>query len=96
MIEQGEQHVPTREQRATDDLLYLVGILKDPEGDWEVVRPARWKHAVSGVHVETGYSYGEGRVRVYLDGGRKATSEHTLRGNAEDLVDLAHLFYPRR
>lgn len=82
-----------RAQRANENLLQVVGRLKDPTGPWEVVRPARWKNLETGVHVETGYSYGEGVIRVYLTGTREMTERHTLNGRPNDL-DALRVFFP--
>lgn len=81
-----------RARKANEDLLKVVSVLKDPHGPWEVVRPARWWNPLNGTHVETGYSYGEGRVRIYEQGGRKPTSEHCLRGRSTDLDGLRERF----
>lgn len=68
----------------------LVARLKGPE--FETVHPARWRHLDSGHHVETGYSYGEGRVRVFLDGGRRADHEFVISGREDDLAAFNVLF----
>lgn len=81
-----------RAQRANENLLAVVGQLKDPQGPWEVVRPARWKNPTTGVHVETGYSYGEGVVRVYASGTRELTAKHVLTGRPDDLDALRAVF----
>lgn len=60
--------------------------------EFEDVHPARWRHVESGHHVETGYSYGEGRVRVFLDGGREANAEFVLTGREGELNDFNLLF----
>jgi hypothetical protein len=68
----------------------LVERLKGDE--FEVVHPARWRHLESGHHVETGYSYGEGRVRVFLGGGRTADHQFVISGREDDLWDFHRLF----
>lgn len=68
----------------------LVARLKGPE--FEPVHPARWRHLESGHHVETGYSYGEGRVRVFLDGGRTADHRFVLSGREDDMDGFNKLF----
>lgn len=68
----------------------LVCRLRGPE--FEVVHPARWRHLGSGHHVETGYSYGEGRVRVFLDGGRRADHDFVISGREDDLEAFNALF----
>lgn len=68
----------------------LVSRLRGAE--FEEVHPARWRHLGTGHHVETGYSYGEGRVRVFLDGGRRADSEFVISGREDDLAEFGKLF----
>ncbi len=68
----------------------LIARLKGPE--FEDVHPARWRHLNSGHHVETGYSYGEGRVRVFLDGGRTADHLFVLSGREDDMDGFNALF----
>ncbi len=60
--------------------------------EFEDVHPARWRHRATGHHVETGYSYGEGRVRVFLDGGRQADHRFVISGRDDDLVEFHQLF----
>lgn len=72
-----------------DDLRTRFGA---PGGEFEFVRPARWRHRMTGHHVETGYSYGEGRVRVFLDGGRTADADFVISGREDDLDGLHELF----
>lgn len=68
----------------------LVARLRGPEFD--LVHPARWRHLNSGHHVETGYSYGEGKVRVFLGGGRTANHEFVISGREDDLAQFHKLF----
>lgn len=68
----------------------LVDRLRGPE--FELVHPARWRHLGTGHHVETGYSYGEGRVRVFLDGGRAADHRFVISGRDDDLAEFHELF----
>ena len=63
-----------------------------PTGEFELVRPARWVHISTGHHVETGYSFGEGRVRVFLGGGRRADVDLVLSGRDDDLDEFHQLF----
>jgi hypothetical protein len=74
------------DQRMAD----LIGRLRGPE--FEDVHPARWRHTATGHHVETGYSYGEGRVRVFLDGGRTADHQFVISGREDDLTSFHELF----
>lgn len=68
----------------------LVARLKGPE--FEPVHPARWRHVNTGHHVETGYSYGEGRIRVFLGGGRTADHRFVLSGREDDMDGFNELF----
>lgn len=70
-------------------LAALVDRLRTNE--FESVHPARWRHLATGHHVETGYSYGEGRVRVYLGGGRTADAEFVISGRPDDLSGFHEL-----
>lgn len=63
-----------------------------PAGEFEIVRPARWRHKATGHHVETGYSYGEGRVRVFLGGGRQVDVDLAISGREDDLDEFHRLF----
>jgi len=77
--------------RLADQMLAdLVSRLRGPE--FEDVHPARWRHLGTGHHVETGYSYGEGRVRVFLDGGRRADHEFVISGREDDLAEFTAMF----
>lgn len=79
-----------RTQVVIDRLGMLVQRLNSTE--FEVVRPARWRHKATGHAVETGYSYGEGRVRVFLDGGRSVDADYVISGRDDDLVEFHKLF----
>lgn len=70
----------------------LAARLNAPGGGFECVRPARWRHWATGHHVETGYSYGEGRVRVFLDGGRAVDVDIAIFGRDGDLDKFHELF----
>jgi hypothetical protein len=63
-----------------------------PAGEFELIRPARWLHVPTGHHVETGYSFGEGRIRVFLNGGRNADVDIVLSGRDDDLDEFHQLF----
>ena len=69
----------------------LIGRLRGPE--FEHVHTNRWRHVNTGHCVETGYSYGEGRVRVFLDGKRgTADSMFVLSGREDDMDGFNALF----
>lgn len=68
----------------------LVNRLKSPE--FEHVHSNRWRHSNSGHDVETGYSYGEGRIRVFLGGGRTADHLFVLSGREDDMARFNELF----
>lgn len=69
----------------------LVSRLRGPE--FEHVHTNRWRHLDTGHCVETGYSYGEGRVRVFLDG-KRGTADHrfVLSGREDDMDGFNKLF----
>ncbi|AZS06673.1 hypothetical protein HOU95_gp033 [Streptomyces phage Hiyaa] len=79
-----------RVQQVDHHMADLVARLKGPE--FELVHPARWRHLDTGHHVETGYSYGEGRVRVFLGGGRTADHLFVLSGREDDMDAFNALF----
>jgi hypothetical protein len=81
-----------RAQNAADQLAALVVRLNLEGGEFEYVRPARWKHKATGHHVETSYSYGEGRVRVFLGGGRAVDADIVISGREDDLELFRELF----
>lgn len=72
-----------RVQVVIDRMADLVKMFEGP--GFEVVHPARWRHLESGHHVETGYSYGEGRVRVFMGGGRTSDFDFVISGRDDDL-----------
>lgn len=74
------------DQRMADLIVRLRG------DEFYDVHPARWCHKATGHHVETGYSYGEGRVRVFLGGGRQEDSLFVISGREDDLVGFNELF----
>lgn len=80
-----------RAETAHRHLTQVVTRLKGTD-EFEVVHPARWKHLPTGHHVETGYSYGEGVLRVFLDGGRTADHRFVLSGREDDLAEFNSLF----
>jgi len=69
----------------------LVSRFRDT-GEFELVHAGRWKHLATGHAVETGYSYGEGRLRVFLDGGRAADADFVISGRDDDLAEYHKLF----
>lgn len=81
-----------RAEAARDHLLQEVTRFKQ-SGEFEVVHPARWRHTATGHHVESGFSYGEGILRVFLDGGRRADHRFVLSGREDDL-DAFHELFP--
>lgn len=83
----------TRTQRVIHTMADLIARFEAEGGEFEFVRPARWRHTETGHHVETGYSYGEGRLRVFLDGGRTADADFVISGREDDLDDF-HLLFP--
>ena len=80
----------TRVTQVDQEMADLVARLRGPE--FEHVHTNRWKHRNSGHDVETGYSYGEGRVRVFLDGGRTADHLLVLSGREDDMDAFNELF----
>lgn len=86
----GSTEHATRVKLVDQHMADLIGRLRGPE--FEDVHPARWRHKATGHHVETGYSYGEGRVRVFLDGGRTADHRFVLSGREDDLAPFEELF----
>lgn len=83
-----------RAEAARQALATVVSRLIEPAptGEFESIRPARWVHIATGHHVETGYSYGEGRVRIFLHGGRSADLDLPLTGRDDDLEWFDQLF----
>lgn len=81
-----------RAEAARDNLLKAVNRFKK-SGEFEVVHPARWRHLATGHHVESGFSYGEGVLRVFLDGGRRIDHRFILSGREDDL-DAFHELFP--
>lgn len=55
--------------------------------DFEPVRPGRWRHLPSGLQVETNYTYGEGRVRVYEGGNRTPVYQLMVLGQRLDELE---------
>lgn len=81
-----------RAEAARDHLLKEVNRFKE-SGEFEVVHPARWRHIETGHHVESGFSYGEGVLRVFLGGGRRIDHRFILSGREDDL-DAFHELFP--
>lgn len=88
----GEPNYANRAGVVIDKMTALAARLNSPWGGFEYVRAGRWQHVATGHHVETGYSYGEGRVRVFLDGGRTADADHVISGRDDDLAEFHALF----
>lgn len=82
-----------RAEAARDNLLKEVNRFKAEGGEFEVVHPARWRHVATGHHVESGFSYGEGVLRVFLGGGRRIDHRFVLSGREDDL-DAFHELFP--
>lgn len=80
-----------RAEQARDNLLGAVNRFKE-SGEFKLVHPARWKHLASGHDVETGFSYGEGILCVFLDGGRRADHRFVLSGREDDMDAFDKLF----
>lgn len=80
-----------RADRAHSNLLGAVSRFKE-SGEFELVHPARWRHLATGHHVETGFSYGEGILCVFLDGGRRADHRFVLSGREDDMDEFHELF----
>lgn len=80
----------TRVKLVDQHMADLVVRLNGPE--FEHVHSNRWRHLNSGHAVETGYSYGEGRVRVFLGGGRTADHLFVLSGREDDMDAFNELF----
>lgn len=80
-----------RADRAHSNLLGAVKRFKE-SGEFELVHPGRWRHLATGRHVETGFSYGEGILRVFLDGGRRADHRLVLSGREDDVEAFNELF----
>lgn len=81
----------TRAEQARDNLLSVVNRMRR-SGEFEVVHPARWRHTATGHHVESGFSYGEGVLRVFLGGGRREDHRFVLSGREDDLNAFHELF----
>lgn len=63
--------------------------------DFEVVRPARWRHRPTGKEIETGYTRGEGRVRIYKGKDRQPMASLTfLGGPADNVSQVVDSLYP--
>lgn len=63
--------------------------------DFEVVRPARWRHKPTGKEIETGYTRGEGRVRIYKGRERNPmVSLMFLGGTNDDVTQVIDTLYP--
>ena len=80
-----------RAEAARDHLLEAVDRFKN-SGEFELVHPARWRHLATGHHVETGFSYGEGILCVFLDGGRRYDHRFVLSGREDDMDAFNELF----
>jgi hypothetical protein len=80
-----------RAETAHQNLLGVVSRLRTG-GEFEGVHSGRWRHLATGHHVETGYSYGEGVIRVFLGGGRRADHRFVLSGREDDLSEFHQLF----
>lgn len=74
--------MPTRAEQVRSELARAVRWLSTPA--FEPVHAGRWRHLASGVHVETGYCYGEGVVRLYAAGNRTETDRVTFLGSTDD------------
>lgn len=61
--------------------------------DFKVVRPARWVHLASGHEVETGYTHGEGRYAIFLNGAREAHANIRVLGRGTEL-EMFHRMFP--
>ena len=60
---------------------------------FEPVHAGRWRHLETRVEVETGYSYGEGVVRVFDPGNHRRPRERlVLLGRSDDLARFDSLF----
>lgn len=55
------------------------------------VRPYRWAEVSGQNQFETGYSHGEGRIRVYLGTAREPHSEFVLTGREDDLAEFIRI-----
>jgi hypothetical protein len=93
VIEPRERTSRERAELADQQLGAIVVRLRS-SGEFESVKPARWRHVASGKCVETGYSYGEGRVRIYLRGGERPDYDLKLRGEAGDDSSFDRIFPP--
>lgn len=80
-----------RAETALAHLRLVVYRLRESR-EFETVHQGRWRHLASGHHVETGYSYGEGVLRVFLGGVRKVDHRFVLSGRGDDLVAFNALF----
>jgi hypothetical protein len=72
--------------RVIDIMAALVSNFRT-DSNYEEVRPARWRDKTSNTHFETGYSYGEGRLRVYPGGQRKPARDLSILGVQPGEVD---------
>lgn len=76
---------PTRAEVSRSQILGIVERLKNSD-EFEVVRPARWRHLDTGREVETGYTYGESRVTFFPPGSREP--DHVLNLNGTQGKEL--------
>lgn len=81
----------TRVEKAHADLQTVVDRVRTSE--FEPVHAGRWRHRETRVEIETGYSYGEGVVRVFDPGNHQKHRERmVLRGSPTDLDRFNELF----
>lgn len=78
----------TRAESVRVTLADVVRWLQTPA--FEPVHAGRWRHRISGVHVETGYCYGEGVVRLYANGDRVETDRVTFRGSTGEFNNFVN------
>jgi hypothetical protein len=81
-------------KQVADDMALVREVLNSSK--YEPVHPGRWRSVRTGVEIETGYSHGEGRLRVYLK--NRVTDKYDLcieiflRGADEPQYDVKDLF----
>lgn len=81
--------------KKVDEVMANLRTMLANEDFFEVVHPARWKHTPTGKHIETGYTRGEGRVRIYEGGSREPVAALTFLGGKYDHVNrVVEALYP--
>lgn len=81
----------TLADNVTEQMAVIAKRVKD-EREFKPVRPARWHHLPTGLHLETGYCYGEGRYRIYQGVSRTPLLEQKVLGRESDMLEFTGHF----